>query len=262
MAPWPYGWQLGSLTLADVASGVRIQSEGGSAFADAPVRVPGLDGGRLDDAAPLTPLDLALRTILRWTAADGSVTHADGEAGHIYENLSKVKAQLAGPGLATLKRTVPHIGTVRALCKLLAPPVPAEQRHIYLWFLTVPSGSWQDDTESNSGTASTTPSVTTGGDRRIHDPNIRFDAAGTLTHTRPDGVVETVEVTSGPTFPVTVHIAGTDGSGWHYAEDNGGADVTGDVVFSHPWGLRFPPGTTLSLSADVNVVVYWRNRWA
>lgn len=255
-------WQLNSLALADVTKGVRIEDEGGAGFVDQGTQLPGRDGVHTDDDAPYGPLNLTLRTILRYTDSAGAVTDPDGEGGHVFDNLSKIKREFAGGSLATLKRTLPHISTVRVLCRLAGDPYRGELRHIYYWPLVVPSGSWQSDTEQNSGAASTTPSVTTDGDKRVHDPRINFAAAGTLTHTEADGDSATVEVKTGPTFPVDVYIAGTNGSGYLYAEDNGGNDVTGDVELSKPYGLRFPPNSSPSLSADVNVIVYWRNRWA
>lgn len=255
-------WLLNSLTVADVARHARITSEGGSGFATVGQQIPGIDGSHLDVDAPYAPLDITWGVLLRGTDSTGAITDPDGEGGHLIDNLSKIKREFAAGSLATLKRTVPHIGTVRALCRLAGRPFPGPNRAIYFFPLVVPSGSWQDDAQSNSGVASTTPSVTTDGDKRIHDPEIQFDAAGTLTHTEDDGEAVTVEVASGPTFPVTVYIAGQNGSGYHYAEDAGSVDVTGDVILSKPYGLRFAPNSALNLSSTSAVIVRWRNRWA
>lgn len=260
---WDYADTINSLLLTDIATFATIETEVPAPFADLGIPIPGRDGVRFDADAGFSPLVMSLRVHLRWTDDTGMVTHTDGAAGHIHENLSLLKAEIH-QALPLYKRTVPHAGDLQAYFKSNTPGFVGQQRQVYHFPLTVPSGSWQDQTESNSGAASTTPSVTTLGDRRIHDPVIQFNAAGTLTHTEDDGDAVTVAVASGPTFPVTVYVAGTDGSSDLYAEDNTTADVTGDVTTSKSYGLRFPAnsGTPLSLSSTAAVIVKWRNRWA
>lgn len=256
---WDYSYALnGNLTLSDVCTAVRVEAEGGASFRDAGYQIPGRDGVQLDDEAPYGPLSLVLRTILRYTNSSGAVTHSDGEAGHVFENLSKIKAEFAGPGLATLTRTVPDIGDVRALCKLTGNPFQGSQKHIFHWPLTIPSGSWQDASES-SDTGDPPTGVTTTGDRVIFDPRLSISAAGETEFTLGDGTVYTITAAAGPTYPVVVDVgAGT-------AVDNAGADALGSITFtgdkSEHW-FRLHPNETASLTTDNAVTVYWRDRWA
>lgn len=253
---WAYAYALnGNLTLSDVCSGVRIESEGGASFNDPGYFIPGRDGVESDDEAPYSPMAMALRTILRYTNSSGLVNHTDGEAGHVFENLSKIKREFSGPGLATLTRTVPHIGDVRALCKLVGDPIPAGMHHVYSWPLFVPSGSWEDASES-SDTGNPPTGVTTLGDRVIFDPRISISAAGETTITLGDGTEYTITAAAGPTYPVVIDVgAGT-------AVDNNGDDALGDITFDHEHWFRLHPQETATLTTDNSVTVYWRNRWA
>lgn len=252
---WDFDYALNSLDLSDVCTAVRIEAEGGSSFRDSGYQIPGRDGVEFDDEAPYGPLSLVLRTVLRYTNASGAVTHSDGAAGHVYENLKKIKAELAGPGEASLTRTVPHIGDVRLLCKLVGDPTPAGQQHVYLWPLTAPSGSWQDAAES-SDTGNPPTGVTTTGDRIIFDPRLSISAAGETEFTLGDGTVYTVTAAAGPTYPVVVDVgAGT-------VVDDNGDDAAGDVTFSHEHWFRLHSNETATLTTDNAVTVFWRNRWA
>lgn len=245
---WDFSYTLGSLTLADVAKHVIVLSEGGGGWEESTYKIPNLDGRRNDDLGTRGPMDLDLRVLLRGTNAAGAITHADGEAGHYYENLSLIKAELNG-GLVALGRTAPHIGDVRAMVKLFMRPI-RENQIMYRLPLSCPSGSWQDAAESSAASSA----VTTSGDVRIHDPIIEFAGAGTLTHTATDGTVSSITAESGPTYPVTVDVgAGT-------VLDNGGADARGEVSFSQPWWLRMDPDGAQSFTGTATI--RWRNRWA
>ena len=243
---------LGALTLSDVATDVVIEDEYGSSWNDKGYTIPHMDGVRLDSQAPYGPRTITLKTVLRYTAAGGTVTHSDGAAGHVFENLSKIRKEFnKGSGLVTFTRTAPHVGNVRALVKLLDDPVQDRgARHVVRWVMTCPSGSWQDASETSEATSG----VTTGGNTRIHDPKIVFASATTITHTHADGLIETITAAAGPTYPVTVDVgAGT-------ILDNGSVDVRGDVTFSHAHWLRLDPDglQTFSGTATIN----YRNRWA
>lgn len=242
---------LGSLTLSDVATDVLIEDEYGASFNDPGTRIPHRDGIRLDPQAPYSARTFTLKTVLRYTNSGGTITHGDGEAGHVYENLSLIRAELAGTGLVTFTRTVPHWGNVRALVRLLDDPIPEGRNlHVVRWILTIPSGSWQDATETSQATTA----VSTGGNTRIHDPIIEFAAAGTITHTNADGTVSSITAAAGPTYPVTVDVgAGT-------VLDNGSVDSRGDVTFTQPWWLRMDPDGAQTFTGTATIK--YRNRWA
>ena len=240
---------LGSLTLSNVATDVIVEDEYGGAYVDGGAHIPHKDGVRLDPQAPYSARTITLKTILRYTAAGGTVTHTDGAAGHVYENLHLIQKELAPSGLVTFARTVPHIGAVRALVRLLDAP-QANPAHVVRWILTCPSGSWQDAAQTSEATTG----VTTGGNRRIHDPLIVFASATTITHTATDGTVSSITAAAGPTYPVTVDVgAGT-------ILDNGSVDVRGSVTFTQPWWLRLDPDGAQSFTGTGTIK--YRNRWA
>ena len=241
---------LGSLTLSDVATDVLIGNEFGGHFIDSGTHIPHQDGIRLDPQAPYSPRVLVLKTVLRYTNSSGTITHVDGAAGHLRENAHLIHLELAGPGEVALTRTVPHLGDVRAMVRLLDDPAPMDARHAIGWTLTVPSGSWQDATETSEATSS----VTTSGNRRIWDPIVVFASAGTITHTAADGTVTSITAASGPTYPVTVDV------GAKTVTDNTAADVRGDVTFTQPWWLRMDPDGAQSFTGTATIK--YRNRWA
>ena len=255
MTSWAWTYTAGGLTLLDVAKHVRIEEEGGSYFADAGVTIPGRDGIQYDDEAPRAPLDLTLRTVLRYTDAAGAVTDPDGAAGHVLDNLSQLKQVFATPGLVTLTRTAPHLGTQRALAKLVGKPFTGEQRHIYRWPLSVPSGSWQAASESDD-TGDPPTGVTVGGDTVVFDPRMSISAAGVTVVTLGDGTEYTITANAGPVYPVVVDVgAGT-------IVDDNGDDASGDVTFDHEHWFRLHPGETATLTTDNPVTVYWRARYS
>lgn len=249
---WDYADKINNLALKDVAKVVRLESEGANSNPDAGLAVPGHAGVIVDPRAPFGPKVITLRTVLRWTNKDGLVNHTDGQAGHIFENKAKIDAELAG--LATYERTYPHIGTVVAEnVRLIADPTPGDVRNAYLWPLLIPSGTWKDKTESTA--TGTPPTVTTKGTRHIYDPVLIMSGAGEFEYTNGDGTVFTVTAAAGPTYPVTIDV----GAGTVIDDDDQSARSA--VTFSQtPW-LVLDPASSLSLTADVECTLKWRNQW-
>lgn len=240
-----FSWYIGSLELATVCEDVRIASEGGVGWNDPGEQIPGRPGVAYDPEAPLLPLEIQLRTIIKGTSGSDQLEH-----------FHQIKAALSGRGYATLKRTLPYVGTVRALCKLVGQVQHVEDRSIYHWPLSIPSGSWQDDTESE---VTYPTNVVTSGSVEIHDPVMVIDAAGTTTITEADGTELEIVAGSGPTYPVTVTPDAGNRSGT--IVDDNGDDASGSVTFSHPAWLRFQPGVTVSISSTTTPTFKWRNRW-
>lgn len=250
---WDYAHAINSLDLADVATFATIEDETPSPYNDPGVQIPGRDGRQYDAEAPFSPLVVTLRVHLRWTGAAGTVTHTDGEGGHVRENLSLIKKELNKPE-PVVSRTLEHIGDVRAVVKMNTPPIVGAQRHVYVFPLTVPAGSWQDATEDSA--TGNPPTATTGGDREIFDPRLTISAAGETEVTLSDGTVYTVTAAAGPTYPIVVDVgAGT-------VLDDNGDDAAGDVSFSHEHWLRLDADDDVSITTDNSVTLHWRNRWA
>lgn len=235
---------LGDLTLSDVCAAAVVLDEGGGAYTDSSVVIPGRDGAVIDPEGSLAPLTLSVEFVPKYTDAGGTPGF-----GHL--NLSKLKAQLGKPQEVALVRTVENIGQVRAMVKQFAPLV--EQRpNVYQTSLFVASGSWQDASESsNTGNP---PTVVTGGDREIWDPRLSISAAGQTQFTLSDGTVYTITAAAG-TFPIVIDV----GAGTVTA---GGSDASGRVTFSHEHWFRLEADATASITTDNTVTVFWRNRWA
>lgn len=257
---WDYQYVVGTSTsdavaLTDYCTAVLIETEAGGGKTGTNLRVGYVDGERFEPKT-YAPLDIVLKTVLRYTDKDGAVNHTDDEAGHVFQNLSELKLLLGSPGLKYLIRDTPDYGLVRAEFEMISPPIPGEQRHVFYWPLRIPSGSWQDAAASTA--TGTPPSVTTKGNRRIHDPQIVFSAAGTLSYTAGDGSAYSVTAAAGPTFPVTL----TFNNGEWGAVDDAAADALPYITVSHPAVMVLDPDKSLSLSASAAVTVNWRNRWA
>lgn len=251
---WDWDWQLDDLDLVDVATDVILEDEGGASIAETPVRIPGRDGVYVDPRAPRGPMMLPLRIVFRYTDDTGAVTHTNGAAGHIKENLSEVKKRFAR-GLVPLRRTDPHAGRQRALVKALADPVPGgrQGRHVYRWILLCPSGSWQDNDETEQAAGS----LSTSGDVPIFDPIVEVGAAGTLIYAALDGTTYTITAVSGPTFPVTVDVgAGT-------IIDDAGEPAGGAISFSDGRWLVLDPDRAQGMTGTAagSSSVRYRNRW-
>lgn len=250
---WDYELAVNSLDLIDIATFATIENEVPSAFGDVGVSIPGRPGVEYDPAAPFMPLVATLRVHLRWTDEDGAITHTDGAAGHIYENLSLLKAEL-NKTAPIIYRTIPHAGDLRATFKSVTPGFVGQQRHVYNFPLVIPSGSWQSVTETSE--TGNPPAVETEGDREVHDPRLSISAAGTTTITGSDGIGYTIVASSGPTYPIVVDVgAGT-------VIDAAAADARGHVAFSHQNWLRLQPKDTPTISTSVAVTVMWRDRWS
>lgn len=251
---WDWAWALDDLDLADVCSAVVLEDEGGGSFADQGVSVPGRDGVSLDDRAPFGAMLLPVKKVLRYTDDAGAVTHVNGAAGHVKQNLSEIKKRY-NRGKVFLRRTDPDAGRQRAMVKALTDPISggSRERFVYRWVLLCPSGSWQDDVATTQAAGS----LSTSGDRRIFDPVVQIGAAGTLVYASVDGSIYTITAAAGPTFPVTVDVgAGT-------IVDNASADASGDVSFSDGRWLVLDPDRSQPItgSAAGSSSVTYRNRW-
>jgi len=252
---WTYQYAAQTVSLLDYCTAVTVVDESGGGKVGADLDVAYMDGQRWVEKT-YGPMIIPLKTILRYTDKNGLVNHTNGSAGHVYENLHALKLLFEAPGLKYLTRTDPHAGAVRAEFELAGEPVLGEMRHIFIWPLRVPSGSWQDASESSA--TGNPPTITTKGTRRIHDPVLVFPAAATISYTAGDGTKYEVSVSAGPTFPVTIQNV----NGEWIATDNAGNDAWPYVDTTHPAVMRLDPASSISLTTTGTVTVKWRNRWA
>jgi len=172
------------------------------------------------------------------------------------EHLSEISRLLGkSTGHVTLAYTDPYKGAIRAAVELLADPMPTQDRFTYLFRLRNPAGFWEDAAATSVG-PSTTPAVTTGGDRPIDDMTVTFAGPGTATHTDENGVVSNI----------TVDAAAGAGT---YDVDCGARTVKkasahqdSFLTVDQPWWWRFSPAAAQTITSTVNITVSWRNKSA
>jgi hypothetical protein len=250
---WQYGYGVDAVDLLDIFDAVVVDDESGSGRQGGNQQVGFLDGERWEEK-PYAPLDVTLKAVVSYTGPGGAVTHPDGPAGHFYANLAAMHRLFNGPGLKHLTRAAPDWGDVRAEFETLTI-LRGEHRHVYYLVLRIPSGSWQSVAQQSA--TGNPPAITTGGTRRIHDPELEFPAAAAITVTDSAGVAHTVTVEGGPAFPVTVSLRNAE---WTAIDDNGD-DASQHVTTTQPWVMRFEANTTLDVATTGTVTARWRNRW-
>lgn len=251
---WTYSYQADGSDLLDYCDAVVVENEGGAGKRGGNLTVGFLDGERWEPKN-YAPLDLILKTTLKYTSAAGTITHVDGGPGHAFENFSEVKKLLTQAGLKYLTRTAPDYGSQRAAFEMIGPPIEGESRLVWYWPLRVPSGSWQTVTQATA--TGNPPSATTGGNRRIHDPELVFSGAGSFTYTNAAGEEFQIVAASGPTYPVTL----VNSNGEWLVTASGGADASQYVTVENASVLVLDPDSALSISTTVSCTLRWRNRW-
>ena len=86
-----YQYDLGGVDPFDYCTSFRIVTEGMAAREGINFKVPGLHGEQSYPFKMFEGRNVIIDTVLRYTNAAGAVTHANGAAGHVYENLAALK---------------------------------------------------------------------------------------------------------------------------------------------------------------------------
>jgi hypothetical protein len=247
----------GSLTpLLNYCTFVRIVDEGSPGLRGGPVQIQYLEGAREVPHLFSETRLIGLECGLRYTSSAGTITHADGAAGHAYENLANLKRILYGDRLmVTLQREVPHQGTVQIDVKVGAPVAPSQNRFVFLFPLVAPNPFWASTTLNS---VSPTPSIAVGGDAPVHDAEITFAAGASspiLTHTASGATIQIQgTVPSGGVLVKTIT---------GFAERvSGGTDYSEFLVNSKPYMLQLEAGATNSFTlSSGTATIAWRNKW-
>lgn len=170
------------LPLLDYCKSARILDEGGPDIRGGDVSVQYLHGEHPVAHKFAAPAVIELEVVLRHTSAAGTITHADGAEGHVFENFGDVKRLLRGQsGLATLERTAPDQGTVQ-IDVGYRKPTPTQNRFTYMFPLVAARSFWRSTTLNS---VSSSP-LTVGGDEPVDDATVDFSAAASspvFTHT-------------------------------------------------------------------------------
>lgn len=261
MATWDYDYRAGpkdgTLTTLDTyCNRVRIIDEGMGAKRGSNIVVPYLEGTRPVTHKYLSESTLLLEVIPRYTNASGAVTHTDGAAGHVYENLSNVKRLLSGEGgLATLQRTAPDHGTVQIDVEVLTPVRISSTHFIFLFSLNCPTPFWRSTSQNSQNPSSP---ITPDGDGSIDDMWVEL-VGGTnasLTHT-PSGATLTVDGTN-PSGGVRILV----GEG-RAVRISGGADATDLITANRSYWMYMNGGVSNSFTVGggTTATVKWYDHW-
>jgi hypothetical protein len=243
-----YDYRVGATSLSDYCEAVTIQDESSGGLVGRDLHIPGTDGVRsMDNTIDATVI--SVKTILRYTNAGGTITHADGAAGHVYENRAALMEFFRTPGGVTLRRDMPHAGTVDGIVKLIGAPIRGEADNVFTWPLNLLKGSWRGDTQNSAAAAS----VVTSGDVRIDEMEIEFAAASTVTYTDGDGIAYSIQALAG-TFPLIVY------TGTNKRVEQGGSPDPGRVVIGHEAWFRLDPNSSPSISGSATF--RWYDRWS
>ena len=256
---WAYAYTAGPkggslLPLLNFCSSVRLLTEGGSGKRGGDVAVQYLHGEHAVAHKFAMPRLLPLEVVLRFTSSTGTITHADGADGHVFENLSEVKRLLRGQaGLATLARTAPDMGAVQIDVEC-GEPTPTQARFCYLFPLVAARPFWRSTT-LNSISASP---LAVGGDAPVDDAEVVFSAAAVspvFTHT-PSGAT----ITYTGTVPAGgVRVFTETGQAINVT---GGADCSDLVSFNKPYILELDPGVSNAYTiGSGTATVEWRDKW-
>lgn len=112
---WPYNYRADGTQLATYAKVVRIPNEGRGPKRGDDKTIPWRHGVRRTTGKFFDEWEFPLECDLRYTNGSGAITHANGKAGHAYENYRALKNLLTdggGDGVVTLARNEPDAGEV------------------------------------------------------------------------------------------------------------------------------------------------------
>lgn len=175
MAMWDYDVEVNGADLAQFCDRVIVVTEAMGNKDDADIKIPGIEGvlhipNKLWDSG-----NVILSTWLKYSAANGTITHPDGSAGHVYDNFSSLKGLLrAGAGQFDLSRVIPDVGEVHLFAESLEAPQMGDAHFHYLWVLKAAKPFWR----ATSTSAITAGSFVPGGDGVIDDMVITFGGDG------------------------------------------------------------------------------------
>ena len=206
---WDYAITADGVDLSDYCERVVVVTEGMANREDSNFKIPGLEGemsfpNKLWDAG-----NVILVSFLRYSDPDGLITHDDGSPGHVYDNLSAMKAIFGKNGQVALRRTAPSFGVNEMLVELIQGPnegsFPANQ----IWVLKAPKPFWRgvdlvtvtvdDPTHTPLGDAPVDDMVVTfGGNGRVDIDGEWIEMAGTSGTTVVDCGARTIIKAAAP----------------------------------------------------------------
>jgi len=204
-------------------------------------------------------------TLSMWAAptnANGAVTHIEGSAGHVHDNLNALLDIFGKEDSAiALTREIPQAGgtneTLHADARVLRAFITKGSTYLrrFKVYLEIPYGYWLGSTlRSQTITGSNQYLSPTPTDVQHRNAILEFAAASTLTHVETSRTVQISGTPSGG-YPVTVDLNLP-----RTVTDNGGNDADGLLTASHMTICSFAGATRFSKSGG-NVTVKWYDHY-
>lgn len=199
--------------------------------------------------------ELMLEVAVRDTNSSGTVTHTDGRAGHVYENLAAIRGLLAGNqgSQATLQQTAPDWGTVQLDVQQLSPSMPTQNRFVFGFLLYAADPFWRSTTQ---GSSTGNPAV--GGNAPAY-PIIEFTVAGTNAKVVHDDSGASIQIDG--TLPAGgVEV---DCLSQTCTKISDGSDYSANLTLNRAWWMILDPDktNTLTRSGGGTQTVKWNDRW-
>ena len=175
------------------------------------------------------------------------------------ENLSDIIAAFnQADTTSTISGTHQFAGAVRAEVEMLRAPAQSPSNpNVYRFVLRNPDGAWEAATATTTtGNSGTPAAITTSGDTPIDDFSIRYGTTGFVQHTRSDGAVTRLTLTSGASTGITVDM----GNRTVLSTTGGARDAF--LTVTQPYWMRFDAGALQTVTASVDHTFTWRSKWA
>lgn len=270
-----FGYQAGPeggafTDLLDYCDHVRIPSEMDSPKRGSNPPIPYRDGQFSFPQKYRSAGTFMLDCMVSYTNAAGAVTHADGKAGHVFENLQSLKRLLGGNDqLVVIRRDTPHMGLVEAICENFGGVTAAGPRMRFVFPMQMLDGTWREqsltsDTEASIAAFPHAYTIATGGDYPIGDAKFTFTCVA-------DGTAPSFELDSnGDKISVAGAFVASDVIVVDLARDRSitlNGDRYGSVSPNRAYWIRLPPDdATLDVTLDADsgtwtMLIEWRNRW-
>lgn len=173
-----YNYRAGGVSLLNYADRIRVMIEAMPARRGQNFTIPGLEGELSFPHKLREALNVAIEVTLKYSDENGDVTHTDGTAGHVFENLAQVKRLFASSSPVLMQRNLPHQGEVVLEFEVLSEPVLGSTHFQYVFLCHAPGVYWRGATELSY--SSGTGTINVGGNAPVHDAILTFTGDGSI----------------------------------------------------------------------------------
>ncbi len=185
MPDWVYDYEAGPsagpfTNLLDFCDDVLTISEGDAPKRGGNIQIPYRDGEYSDPLKFRNGKVVLLDCMVSYTDLNGLVTHTDGAAGEVYQNLQDLKKLLGGDGAEVILRVdKPHMGALEAPVEYFGGIEAGGPRMRWIFPMRLLEGAWREqvassDTEASISSFPHAYTILTGGDTDIGDATITF----------------------------------------------------------------------------------------